>query len=106
MRETAQVCITQPEQQGVDVHEEVHVEQLQPYANQGWWGYLEAAWFVFRNAYSLEIPAYKAELNFLNQYPTSDLPQYLRDAIYYRSVQVRNNLQYNCSQVSGKPAGC
>jgi hypothetical protein len=101
--------MTPIEQEAVRVHEAVHARQLQPYANRGWLGYLEArlARSRSRNRFESEIEAYKAEYDFLNSYPTENLSQGMQDVLYYRRNAVRNNLEYFCrSAGEGKRPGC
>jgi hypothetical protein len=98
--------MTPLEQEGVRVHEAVHAEQLRPYANRGWLGYLQAAAAYKLNWIEWEIAAYKAEYDFLDNYPTENLSQGMRDVLYYRRNIVRNNLEYLCGTGGAKRAGC
>jgi hypothetical protein len=99
--------MTPLEQEAVRVHEAVHVKQFQPYANRGWLGYLQAAAAYRLNWIEWEIAAYKAEYDFLNNYPIENLSQGMRDVLYYRRNAVRNNLEYFCRSTGGaKRAGC
>jgi hypothetical protein len=99
--------LTPIEQEGVRVHEAIHVAQLEPYADRGWWGVLQGKIAYATNASIWEVQAYKAEYDFLLNYPTQNLTQLMKDVVYYRSTFVSNNMQYYCGRVSGtKPAGC
>jgi hypothetical protein len=99
--------MTPLEQEAVRIHEAVHAAQLRPYANRGWQGYLEARAARWRNRVEWEIAAYKAEYDFLDNHPTENLSQAMRDVLYYRRNAVRNNLEYYCRLAGGgKRAGC
>jgi len=94
------------EQEGVRIHESVHAEQWRPYADRGLLGVLEGRMALLRNYKAWEVAAYKAEYDFLFNYPTQDLDQATKDILYYRSAFVANNLQYYCSVSDIKAPGC
>jgi hypothetical protein len=99
--------MTPLEQEAVRVHEGVHVKQLRPYADRGWLGALQAIAAYKVNLVEWEIEAYKAEYDFLNDYPIENLSQGMRDVLYYRRNAVRNNLEYYCRLTGGaKRKGC
>jgi hypothetical protein len=99
--------MTPLEQEAVRVHEAAHIAQYRPYANRGWQGYLQFRAAHWLNRIEWEIAAYKAEYDFLDNYPTDNLSQGMRDILYYRRNAVRNNLEYYCRSAGGaKRPGC
>ena len=94
------------EREAVDIHEGVHVQQLQPYANRGVWGAVSARFNYALDRPSFEIPAYQAEYNFLHSYPKSTIAPFMRDIVDFAAYRARNNLQYYCDLAGGKNSSC
>jgi RHS repeat-associated protein len=100
--------LTWQEQLAVDAHEGIHVEQLLPFAGQGWWGKVQSQWYIYWHGPELEIPAYSKEIEFYSNYIQEfQPPRELRQTIQ-RDITWANNMIANfCYHVTGtKPSGC
>ena len=63
-------------------------------------------WSAAVNQAAWEIPAYRAELDFLKNYPRQGMDTLELEELDWAITRVTNNLRYYCGTGSPKPAGC
>jgi hypothetical protein len=82
-------------QESVRVHEGVHVQQLEAAIAAGWcyafWGCLAVQRLTWDSQPAIEVPAFKAQLDFLNS-KLPPLPRSEWTSPYYFREQVEDNL--------------
>jgi hypothetical protein len=82
-------------QGGIQIHEDVHRVQPQQYAGKGLWGYVASRVDYLFNQASYELPAYKAQLEYLDAVydVSSNFSKPVQQILYYERQRVQHNIR-------------